>query len=167
MKKKCSSGPPGCSDWLTFNCVSTWLPLEVRLDQQIGLLDLLPVQLALLPLFRLSGTHRTVLSWDIRQSNNVKLMSTLTPTQSSVKWFSVGVGFDLPPRWFPQRRTTRELRYSPQFSPGFSPEFWHLIPGWGPKGFWGANGTIWVQKSLWGTGHTVRTQETYESGGHI
>lgn len=120
-----------------------------------------------LPLFRLGCTLRCLLSSDIWQSNNVKLMSALTPTQSAVKWFSVGVGFDLPPRWFPQRRATRALRYSPQFSPGFSPMFWHLIPGWGPKAFWGSNGTIWVQNSLWGTGHTVRTQETYDSGGHI
>lgn len=45
-----------------------------------------------------------------------------------------------------------------------------LLPphtGTGPRGFWGSNGTIWVQKSLWGTGHTVRTQETNDSRGPI
>lgn len=65
-----------------------------------------------------------------------------------------------------EEKAARRWWCSPQFLAGLSPVFWHLIPRWGPKAFWGSDGTVWVQKSLWGTGHTVRTQKAYGIGRH-
>lgn len=149
-------------------CVSTWLPLEVRLDQQIGHFDLPPVQPTLRPLLRLSCTLRSLLSLDVWQSNNVKLMPALTPSKSCVQWFSVGVGFDLPPRCFPLRnRATRRLRCSPQFSPGFSPLFWQLIPGWGPEAFGALMEQSGFRSHCEGLATLSEQEETYDSGRHI
>lgn len=127
-----------------------------------------PVQPTLLSLSRLT-LEVSVKTSDMWQSNNLRLMSALTHTQSCVKLIFSGCGFRSASEVLSTEKKSQKnietfpLTVLPRVLPTILPAHTRT----GPRSFWGSDGTIWVQKSLRGTGHTVRTQETYDSRGRI